>query len=40
MSQVLSEAAAQVTSGRFEPMQIGGYRQMFVDDHVVERRVN
>ena len=30
----------QVTSGRFEPMQIGGYRQLFVDEHIVERCVN
>ena len=40
MSQVVSEAAAPVASGQSESMRIGGYRQLFVDDHVVERRIN
>ena len=40
MSQVVSEAVMQVASGQSESMRIGGYRQLFVDDHVVERRIN
>ena len=40
MSQFLSEAGVPVATGRSEPMQIGGHRQLFVDDHVVEERIN
>ena len=40
MSQVLSDTAVEVAPGQSEPMRIGGYRQLFVDDHVVERRIN